>query len=376
MKHYIVLLIVTITLLNLVDAYYYKTNINDNDRPQLKYRPDGTFKIVQFTDLHYGEQDSYDKLNAKSEEAIIAAENPDFVMFSGDMISGYNKHFYDVNFYNTIWDTLTEPLRKRNLPWAITFGNHDAEGQLNSAQLMNLDRSYNLSLNNEPASLIYSFDSDTYACEKDERWGCIHPAQVEWYQNQSTHYNMLPAIAFVHVPPVEMIDLWNNHEVVGDFGDNGVCCYYSFDSKFVSTMVERKDIKGLYFGHDHRNDFVGDYYGVQLGYGRKTGYGSYDPKYPEGARVFLLNEKPYNFTTWIRNVHGQVETQRTHKPHPQDPAPSICCVPLDHTPYFAIYLGVFGFIMIVLFLTQRGMFRTSPPSSPSGSGSYHQLLKL
>ena len=36
-------------------------------------------------------------------------------------------------------------------------------------------------------------------------------------------------------------------------------------------------MKALFVGHDHINDFVVDFEGLQLGYGRKTGYGCYGP---------------------------------------------------------------------------------------------------
>lgn len=36
-------------------------------------------------------------------------------------------------------------------------------------------------------------------------------------------------------------------------------------------------IKLKFLGHDHSNDFIGDYHGISLGFGRKTGYGCYGP---------------------------------------------------------------------------------------------------
>ena len=45
----------------------------------------------------------------------------------------------------------------------------------------------------------------------------------------------------------------------------------------VYSLNHRGDIKALFVGHDHQNDFVVDYEGISLGYGGKTGYGSYGP---------------------------------------------------------------------------------------------------
>eukprot|EP01133_Synstelium_polycarpum_P002511 gene2511-2868_t len=346
------------------------------EKPVLRFRDDGTFKIVQFTDLHYGEQETYDQLNYISQENVLEAEKPDFVMLSGDMISGYTERFEDGTQYKKVWDMLTKPMIKRNIPWSITFGNHDAEGPWTSAMINELDMSYNLSLSQQGpsdiagegnyilkvlgsnnsqdiASLIYIFDSDTPECNGNGSWGCIQPNQVQWYKNQSDFYK-IPAIAYVHVPPVEVIDLWNTGTVVGDFGDSGVCCYYTEHSKFIETMVAQKDVKALYFGHDHRNDYIGDYYGMDLGYGRKSGYGSYDPKYAQGARVVQIQEKPYSVDTWIRNVHGEKETQKVHVAKDQERVPMYCCTPLDsqNNAYWGLYLGVCCAILAISFLIQ------------------------
>lgn len=42
----------------------------------------------------------------------------------------------------------------------------------------------------------------------------------------------------------------------------------------------------MFVGHDHSDDFCVDYEGIQLGYGRKTGYGSYGP--PEQWSILSL----------------------------------------------------------------------------------------
>ena len=46
-------------------------------------------KIVQFTDLHLGEADDRDELSLSLMRSVLSAERPDFVVFSGDLVSGY-----------------------------------------------------------------------------------------------------------------------------------------------------------------------------------------------------------------------------------------------------------------------------------------------
>jgi 3',5'-cyclic AMP phosphodiesterase CpdA len=56
----------------------------------------------------------------------------------------------------------------------------------------------------------------------------------------------------------------------------GICCA-ALNTGLYAAMKEMNDIKALWVGHDHKNDFYGDFYGITLGYGRKTGYGGYGP---------------------------------------------------------------------------------------------------
>lgn len=45
----------------------------------------------------------------------------------------------------------------------------------------------------------------------------------------------------------------------------------------IAAFKERGDVIALFCGHDHSNDYVNDFEGILLGYGRKTGYGCYGP---------------------------------------------------------------------------------------------------
>jgi len=65
-------------------------------------------------------------------------------------------------------------------------------------------------------------------------------------------------------------------------------------------------------GHDHNNDYYGDYYGISMSYGRKSGFGCYGPKgLKKGARVFELTYDPFTIDTWVReeDAHKHVETE-------------------------------------------------------------------
>jgi hypothetical protein len=70
--------------------------------------------------------------------------------------------------------------------------------------------------------------------------------------------------------------MWNTNRVYGVLDDVGVACS-ALNTGFYAAAKERGDIKAMYVGHDHSNTFEGDYNGITLGYGLKTGWTSYGP---------------------------------------------------------------------------------------------------
>jgi len=98
---------------------------------QLKVNQNGTFKIVQFTDIHLGEGSDTDKAAQDLMRMVLDTEKPDFVVSTGDIISGYAWDGKTQGWYAENYKTFTQPMIERNLHWAITAGNHDTEADLN-----------------------------------------------------------------------------------------------------------------------------------------------------------------------------------------------------------------------------------------------------
>lgn len=86
--------------------------------------------MVQFTDIHLGEGEQKDRDTQKLLLDIIAAENPDLVVVTGDVISGYawdkkTRPWGEIQ-YRKFADTMT----KAGVRWALTAGNHDEDADL------------------------------------------------------------------------------------------------------------------------------------------------------------------------------------------------------------------------------------------------------
>ena len=93
-------------------------------------------------------------------------------------------------------------------------------------------------------------------------------------------------MVFFHIPPMEYMSVWNTEKCAGSRYED-VACWAAGDQ-----FLERvSNIQATVAGHDHYNDYIGTYKGVDLIYGRKTGYGGYGPEpyLLHGARVFVID---------------------------------------------------------------------------------------
>lgn len=307
---------------------------------RLKFNKDKTFKIVQFTDTQ--DDQEIDPRTVQLIEAVLDAEKPDLVVFTGDNIRSGPLTAEDVK---TAIDSVVAPVDSRAIPWLITFGNHDEDhttstGMDKAAQLeYYMSYAYNInqvgpvnvegvgnmqviiraSKSSTPMFNIWALDSGEYsedtigeqAISADglPGWAWIKPDQIAWYLGRSAKLESLfgkklPSLMFFHIPLWEHKFMWDNkdnHAVTGEKNED--VCPGPFNSGLFTALLARGDVKGVFVGHDHVNNYVGNYFGITLGYSANTGFGTYGLGGTEndrlrGARVFELNENtPETFTT-------------------------------------------------------------------------------
>ena len=103
-------------------------------RRLLRCRPDGSFTIVQFTDTHFGNGEAEDDRTAALMERVLDLEQPDLVVFTGDVIGGR----HGTRNARAAWAHAAAPLVARDLRWCAVFGNHDDECDASRAELLAL----------------------------------------------------------------------------------------------------------------------------------------------------------------------------------------------------------------------------------------------
>lgn len=311
----------------------------------LQFRSDGTFKIVQFTDLHWAEGGTADQQTHRLMAQVLEAEQPDLVVLTGDLLSGGECEDPAVSLQQALRAAV-----ESGIPWCAVYGNHDDEGSLSRADLMALQQTlpgclseagpeavsgvgnYVLTIHSAQeeslAAALYFLDSRSYAPEAIGGYGWITRDQIAWYLDTSRELARqfpvsppLPALAFFHIPLPEYDTVWNAHPCRG-VKYEAVCCP-RLNTGLFAAFVEAGDVMGTFVGHDHVNDYEGELYGIRLCYGRATGYNTYGREgFPRGARVIQMQEGLRGFTTWLRLDDGSVVTEQPeHAPFGKDSNP-------------------------------------------------------
>jgi hypothetical protein len=95
-------------------------------------------------------------------------------------------------------------------------------------------------------------------------------------------------MVFLHNPIQEFMSLANYYNVTGH-REHPVGCQ-AVNTGLFATAKEFGKVGWFAAGSDSNNDFMGEYHGVQLCYGRKTGKGG-PRSLKQGARIFHVHKK-------------------------------------------------------------------------------------
>ncbi|KAJ6710206.1 hypothetical protein OIU74_011152 [Salix koriyanagi] len=273
-------------------------------KQELRFRKNGEFKILQVADMHYGDGKTTSCLDVFPNqtptcsdlnttafvERMIRAENPDFIVFTGDNIFGFDA----TDAANSL-SAAFQPAIASNIPWAAVLGNHDQEStlsregvmkhivgltntlsQVNPAEAHIIDGfgNYNLEIGgikgsqfeNKSALNLYFLDSGDYSTVPAiPGYGWIKPSQQLWFQRTSAKLRRAymrqpeaqkgpaPGLVYFHIPLPEFASFdSSNFTGVRQEGISSA----SVNSGFFTTMVEAGDVKAVFIGHDHLNDFL------------------------------------------------------------------------------------------------------------------------
>lgn len=319
----------------LVPAY---SIIDDGTTAQaMRFRNDGSFDILQITDLHKNPKDTYDDVNNVLLRRLAQTQNPDLVVITGDIaMDGTLEQIKD-----NIREIMTA-FGDYDIPVSVVFGNHDSQTDLISREeLMAVYNSYPNSISVDEGDLLpgcgtytipilasgsentafnlWMIDSGDY--DEEGHYGYVMPEQIDWYVNKSNllkeqnNGKPLPSLMFQHIIVPEIydalieLDHWVPRAVKHIFDKDRYfilnpentnagrlseypCPPYYNTGQF-EAIVGQGDVLAMFFGHDHSNTFNITHRGVDLVATPKANFqGTYGMDY--GARLIRLNEADTN----------------------------------------------------------------------------------
>lgn len=328
----------------------WKTDRFKRETPApLKFGADGKFKILHITDIHCVQPIMDDDENREIPESryketinviekLVEKTNPDMVVFGGDNVSGYWEEFTYDYIKQTIED-ITAPIRARNIPLGVVFGNHDGEigfhtefqmmmymeyancrSNLNDADVYgcgNCCITIKDSKGEKDAFALWLMDSNDYETNSEggNSYDHVHTSQINWYENKAAQLKdanggePVPAILFQHIPVQQELDGYReatendaytferdgNYYIVGNKIHEGrireVPCPPNMEKEYRNQFESWKktgDIFAAFFGHDHVNDFRMNIDGIDLYQTIGAGYFTYGKE--RGGRLIVLDE--------------------------------------------------------------------------------------
>ncbi|KAF4759809.1 hypothetical protein N7455_000503 [Penicillium solitum] len=350
--------------------------------PTLRFMKDGTFHISIFEDLHFAEDDETDAKSRQVMSSILAVERTNFVVLNGDLVSGERTQKFNSSQYVV---SAISPLVNEGYLWASAYGNHDSEINLDPKEdVFNTERrhrncltqsrvsgpeagitnyylpvfSHSAPNTSKPALILWFFDSKGghYYQKSGEgglsvkRRSWVDESVVEWFTSTKSklkaEFGIVPSLAFYHIPVHAMLEYQqgglhphrnpgSNRESVNPQGTLG-WSYDSQDMKFMKALVETEGLVAGFSGHDHLNDWCFKWdesltehgltgNGMNLCYGRHTGYGGYG-NLTRGSRQILLHEANLRdkTETWVRLEDGTISAHVTlNSTYSQDSYPAV-----------------------------------------------------
>lgn len=312
-------------------------------KKSLHFNADGKFRIMHVTDTHLNDDNAADTLRLIG--MACDKEKPDLVVITGDNVSTDTRESIK-NLTNRLMSVFDD----RNIPTAVTFGNHDSEnGCYTREELMALYNAFPCSVSVDEGALltgcgtyrlailgsrdseikfnVWVFDSGDY--DDEGHYANVAEDQVTWYKLDSALLEVLAgrkiySVAFQHIIVPEIYEALEPVKTHVPYSYKRIYSdgeYYRFDPNKTNygclhempcpgyynhgqfdAMVERGDVLGIFTGHDHTNAFGVKYKGIDIVNSLSTRYNGDAFSTQYGYRIIEIDEKDTSkYTT--RVVH-------------------------------------------------------------------------
>ena len=334
----VIVIILSVLSLSIRPVYsgvdYSPANTEKDVNKTIKFNRDGKLKILHITDTHLKLNHNFDPTIWLVEKAC-ELENPDIVMLTGDIVTNSD----NLEDTKKMINALMNIFEKRDIPVAVTFGNHDSEqGAMSREDLMAYYNTFSCSVSVDDGEALsgcgtynipvlssdgenvkfnlWVFDSGDY--DENGRYSCVKPDQIEWYKATSdklkseNNGEAVSSLVFQHIIVGEIYDAlkksnsWKSYSYKHLYNDDE---YYMLDPDRVNygtlretpcpgyenygqfdAMIEKGDVLAMFTGHDHTNAFAVEYKGIDIVNSLSTRYISLFHSTQCGYRVIEIDE--------------------------------------------------------------------------------------
>ena len=323
----------------------------DVSRPakaHVSFNKDGKLTILQVADIQ--DDGALDSLAKKAIKLAVEKAQPDLIVLTGDNIAGYSCKTKGVG--KLAIKQYMDIFEKIGIPVAMVFGNHDddntpytkleqieqyetydcfigcagvvAEATVGDNHTLNAG-TYNIPIyeskeSDTVAYNIWCFDSGNYNPDPAYGgYGYVLPEQVAWYVEKSNELKaanggeVVNSIAFQHIIPPQIKNALKEVPAGTEGAVAFAGSYYTLpddvdkttnwlseapcppNTSFapgyaqVDAMLEQGDVKAIFVGHDHINNYVVPYHGIDLGSSAGITFSSYNDEH-RGFRVITVDK--------------------------------------------------------------------------------------
>ena len=284
------------------------TNINFNPADAqsktdttIRFNSDGKLKILHIADPHLANDKHFDSSIWVIAEACDV-EKPDLVVLSGDNTKPYDDPAETKKLINALMNIF----ESRNIPVAVTFGNHDSEaGPMSRKDIMDYYKTFSCTItaddsenfkncatfnipvlasdSDEVKFNVWVFDSGDYDEDDPRHYDRVRAEQIDWYKETSAKLQSenggkkVNSVVFQHIIVPEIYDVLEKVDSKQPYAVKHIYNeeeYYTFDSEQVNygtlnekpcpgyyndgqfdALVENGDVLAMFTGHDHTNAF-------------------------------------------------------------------------------------------------------------------------
>lgn len=313
---------------------YNSADSSNKTDKTISFDSDGKLKILHITDTHLKLNHNLDPTIWMIEKACDD-EKPDIVMLTGDIVLNCDNAEDTKKMINALMNIFDS----RNIPVAVTFGNHDSEqGAMSREELMAYYNTFSCSISVDDGQALsgcgtynipvlssdgkkvkfnlWVFDSGDY--DEEGRYSCVKPDQIEWYKDTSDKLKKankgetVNSLVFQHIivgeiyDALEKSDSWKSYAYKHLYNEDE---YYLFDPDRTNygtireypcpgyenygqfdAMVQQGDVLAMFTGHDHTNAFGVEYEGIDIVNSLSTRYIGLFHSTQCGYRVIEVDE--------------------------------------------------------------------------------------